>query len=323
MDEDDPLYWHMAEAVQQLGLNADPQTVADRVRRLQAGLPAEDEFSVLLTWLGRCRLVHKLDQLQRPPDSRTRWFVPDLLAVFEYHGAELPVLIEVKTTPFSNNKLSWSPAYRERLVRYADMLKMPLLVAWRFGSFWTLFDVRQLKPSPIRHRITFLEAMQHSLMTEVAGDFSFSLRQGCGMHFKFRKIKQTSDGFEGIVEEAYWTNANGVRFGKAPGVFPLFLCLEQQSVVVEDGLFVTQSFVIPSSSITEFASRALATLLRFSRGADGVNWRRALEKTPSPPYATGGLRKAAQDALEAGFLEHGLNIRPAAVPDFLAALQAE
>src|SRR5262245_55773353 len=100
MKDDDPLFWLIAEAVQQLGLGADPKAVADRVRRLQVGLPAEDEFSVLLMWLGRCRLVHKLDQLQRPSDSRARWHVPDLFAVFDYHGTELPVLIEVKTTPF-------------------------------------------------------------------------------------------------------------------------------------------------------------------------------------------------------------------------------
>src|SRR5262245_61025507 len=116
MDENDPLYWLMAEALQQLGLSADPKAFADRVRRLDLGLSAEDEFSVLLTWLGRCRLVHKLDQLQRPSDSRTRWFVPDLLAVFDYCGTDLPTLIEVKTTLFNKNTLSWSVAYRERIV---------------------------------------------------------------------------------------------------------------------------------------------------------------------------------------------------------------
>jgi hypothetical protein len=172
MDENDPLYWLISEAIQQLGLEADPKALTERIRRLQVGLPAEDEFSVLLTWLGRCRLVHKLDQLQRPSDSRTRWFVPDLLAVFDYHGAEVPVLIEVKTTPFNNNTLSWPPAYRDRIIRYADMLKLPLLVAWRYGSFWTLVNARQLTPSPVRYKITFLDAMKQTLMTELAGDFS-------------------------------------------------------------------------------------------------------------------------------------------------------
>ena len=160
-------------------------------------------------------------------------------------------------------------------------------------------------------------------MTELAGDFSFSLRPGCGMHFKIRKLEETEDGFHGVIEDAYWMNGDGERFKNAPGVFPLFICLEQESVVVEDGPFVTQSFVIPDASMAEFASRALATLLRFSSRTDDVHWRRALEKKFSPPYAPDGLRKAAQEALDAGFLHLGLNIRPPAMPDFLASLHTE
>jgi hypothetical protein len=323
MDDNDPLHWLIAEALQQLGVSADPKAVANRVRRLQVGLPAEDEFSVLLTWLGQCRIVHKLDQLQRPAASRARWGVPDLLAVFDYHGHEVPVLIEVKTTPFSNNLLSWPPAYRERLMRYADMLKLPLLVAWRFGTFWTLIDVHQLTPSPIRYKTTFLDAMKNTLMTELAGDFSFSLRPGCGIHFRLRKLKETEEGFEAIIEDVYWMNAAGERSKKAPGVFPLFTCLEQESVVVEDGPFVTQSFVIPESSTSEFAHRGLATLLRFSTRQDSVHWRRALEEKLAPPYAAEGLRKAAQQALEAEFLQHGFNVRPTVMPDFLVPLHTE
>jgi hypothetical protein len=188
-------HWLISEAIQQLGLDANPKALAERIRRLQIGLPAEDEFSVLLTWLGRCRLVHKLDQLQSPKSSRARWAVPDLRAVFDYHGHELPALIEVKTTPFDNNMLSWRPAYRDALFRYADMLRLPLLVAWRFGTFWTLIDAGQLTPSPVRYKITFFEAMKQTLMTELAGDFSFSLRPGCGMHFKIRKLAATEKAF--------------------------------------------------------------------------------------------------------------------------------
>ena len=317
----DPLLWLIAEALQQLGSQADPKVFAERVRRLQLGLPAEDEFSMLLTWLGRCRLVHKLDQLQSPSCSRGTWRAPDLLAVFDYHGRELPALIEVKTTPYSNNQLSWKPGYRDTLVRYAEMLKLPLLVAWRFGTFWALIDVRTLKPSPIRYKIEFLEAMKHSLMTELAGDFSYSLRPGCGIHLRIHKEEETEDGFRGVIEEAYWMNAEGKRFKNAPGVFPLFTCIEQESIVTDDGDHVTQSFVIPDTPMSEFASRALGTLLRLSRGKDDAHWRRALEQNRGVPFAAEGLRKAADQALEAGFLRYAFNIQPAVLPDFLMAVR--
>ena len=311
------LDWLISEAIQQLGLDADSGAVTERVRRLQVGLPAEDEFSVLLTWLGRCRLVHKLDQRQSPRSSRESWAVPDLVAVFDYHGHELPLLIEVKTTRFNNNCLSWRPAYRDAMVRYADMLNLPLLVAWRFGNIWTLVDVRLLEPSPIRYRIDFGKAFTHTLMTELAGDFAFSLRPGCGMHFKIRKLEETETGFHGRIEEAYWMNTAEERFTTAPGVFPLFLCLEQESIVTEQADHVTQSFVIPDTPASEFAHRALVTLLRFSTRKDDVHWRRTLEGQISLPLAEAGLRQAADDALQAGFLQYGMNIEPRIVPDFL------
>ena len=140
MEKNDPLHWLISESIQQLGLDTDPEALTKRIRVLQVGLPAEDEFSVILTWLGQCRRVHKLDQLQSPRSSRDHWAVPDLFAVFDYHGHDLPMLIEVKTTPFSNNELSWKPAYRNAIMAYAGMLNVPLLIAWRFGTFWTLFD---------------------------------------------------------------------------------------------------------------------------------------------------------------------------------------
>ena len=159
--------------------------------------------------------------------------------------------------------------------------------------------------------------MKQTLMTELAGDFSFSLRPGCGMHFRTRKLEATEDGFHVRIEEAYWQNAAGERFKKADGVFPLFLCLEQESVSEDDGEFLTQSFVIPDASQSEFAHRALVTLLRFSTRKDDIHWRRTLESHKAPPVPPGGLRKAADDALACGFLQYGMNIVPAAMPDFL------
>jgi len=79
------------EVLAELGWEADPKSVADRVRRLNFGLPAEDEFIAICSWRGKARLVHKLDQHQAPLASRDAYQVPDLLAQFENAG---PLLIE-------------------------------------------------------------------------------------------------------------------------------------------------------------------------------------------------------------------------------------
>lgn len=74
------------DVLSELGYAANARELAKRVHRLDLGLPAEDEFSVICSWLGKCRLLHKLDQKQVPPGSRDTFQVPDLLALFDIGG---------------------------------------------------------------------------------------------------------------------------------------------------------------------------------------------------------------------------------------------
>jgi len=70
------------EVIQQLGWSADKDSIVDLINKLDMGLPAEDEFIFILSWLGKCSLLHKLDQKQFPPKSRPIFQVPDLFAYF-------------------------------------------------------------------------------------------------------------------------------------------------------------------------------------------------------------------------------------------------
>ncbi|WP_196240434.1 hypothetical protein [Dyella choica] len=110
------------QAIAELGWGADPATVARFVKRLERGLPAEDEFSVICGWLGKCRLLHKLDQQQTPVGSLQDLQVPDLLARFTTQVNDRPVLIEVKSK--GDNVLSFKPDYLERLSNYANLVGM-------------------------------------------------------------------------------------------------------------------------------------------------------------------------------------------------------
>jgi hypothetical protein len=97
----------------ELGWDTDVSAVAARVRRLDVGLPCEDEFSVVCAWLGKCLLSHKLDQHQLPISSRKEFQVPDLLAMFTTQKTKSPVLIEIKYK--KGKTLSFPPDYLDRL----------------------------------------------------------------------------------------------------------------------------------------------------------------------------------------------------------------
>ncbi len=56
---------------------------------------------------------------------------------------------EVKSK--KGNVLSFKPDYLERLKRYADLVSMPLLIAWKFHNFWLLFEARHMKKLGLTH----------------------------------------------------------------------------------------------------------------------------------------------------------------------------
>lgn len=113
------------ESLEQRGWKADAHEIAKKVKRLNYGLPLDDEFSVLCGWLGGCKLIHKLDQQQYPDSSRSELQVPDLLAVFEHNGSDVTVLIEVKSS--KKNVMSFRPEYREKLKEFAHMALTKIL----------------------------------------------------------------------------------------------------------------------------------------------------------------------------------------------------
>lgn len=162
------------ESLEQLGWKADAKHVADRVKRLNIGLPLEDEFSVICGWLGQCNLIHKLDQQQYPVTSKEYYQVPDLMANFTVKdGQGFTVLIEVKSS--EKNVLSLTPEYLDRIKHYGDLLGLPTLIAWRKLGIWALVSIEEFTKAEKNYNLNFNDAMKSNLMSKLAGDFCYTL----------------------------------------------------------------------------------------------------------------------------------------------------
>lgn len=199
------------DVLAELGYDADASAVAEGVRRLDIGLPVEDEFSVVSAWLGKCQLLHKLDQHQVPIASKHGFQVPDLLAKFSTQTRNTPVLIEVKSK--NEPRLSFRPDYLERLQNYADLMGMPLLIAWKFHLVWMLFEVRHMKKATKNFNITLNKALQENLLGALAGDVAYKIGAGAGVHLRFRKDKLIgTEKNEGGHTEQWMTTIDDVAF---------------------------------------------------------------------------------------------------------------
>jgi Holliday junction resolvase len=309
------------EALAGLGDAADAEGVIKLVRRLDHGLPAEDEFSVVCAWLGRCEVIHKLDQQQTPPSSRVQFQVPDLLAKFEGAGA---VLIEVKVC--NDQTLSFKPEYYQRLRAYSDMVGLPLLVAWKFHSVWTLFELQHARLARVNYNVSYGTAMKQNLLGVLAGDVAYVPTPGAGIHLQIAKEKliQTlsTDGgrtetWQMRVRNVEFTRGGGQPARLHPETAQLLATLELESDEEHSTDQIRKSFVVPEAGASQFAHRALVALLEWEGGSNGrAPWRSFLT-APRIVRTIEDFEAALTRALDEGVVTYVLHQRPVEMPKFI------
>lgn len=319
----DDLHRLVHETLAELGWNADAAKLAEQVKKLDFGLPAEDEFAVLCSWLGNCDLLHKLDQHQMPHGSREVFQVPDILAHFESQKEHRPVLIEIKSK--AENTLSFKPDYLERLQNYAGLVGMPLLIAWKFHSLWVLFEPKHLKKAVKNFNISFGEALKENLLGVLAGDIAYKIGQGAGIHFRFQKEEllsvEESDGektenWKMRVTKVAFTDCEGNPVTDlSPDVQSLFTTwdLETREEHADDHVWI--SYVATEDGL-QFAHTALVRLLDWSQPTETrLSWRREARKEKLNTIAD--FRSAVQKGLEEKVIQYVLHQKPHSLPDFL------
>lgn len=312
------------DVLAELGYDADAAAVAEQVRRLDIGLPVEDEFSVVCAWLGKCQLLHKLDQHQVPIASKQKFQVPDLLAKFSTQTSKSPMLIEVKSK--NEPRLSFRPDYLERLQNYADLVGMPLLIAWKFHSVWMLFEVRHMKKAAKNFNITLNTAMQENLLGALAGDVAYKIGAGAGIHLRFRKDKLLGiEKSDESYSEQWAMTIDDVSFTDREGAYRTDLDGDVQSLFttwdLEDKEEHTDSHVhmhfIAGGEGMQFAHTALVRLLNWESPHDNrPHWRGLLRKAQVTANVA-SFSAALDAAFQQKVVSHVFYFQPHAMPDFL------
>lgn len=321
MSEEDDTDRLIQDVLAELGSDHDARTIARKVRQLDRGLPAEDEFIAVCSWLRHTKLIHKLDQLQAPQTSRTRYQVPDLLARFEKGG---PVLIEVKVkkTP----KLSFRGDYLGRLQAYADMLGIPLLIAWKYHGVWALFAARHLKLARTNFNITLNDAMRESLLGILAGDVAYKIEPGAGIRLRCRKEELLGVEHDGPdfteqwrmrIDRVGFTAAGGQPAADLdPDVTTLFTTWDLEESQTHSDTHVELAFTAGDEGLM-FGHMALTHLLNWTQPAGAsINWRHAIrrEKVVANMTNFGG---ALDRALQQKVVRIILHQQPNSWPDFV------
>lgn len=312
------------EALTQVGWSADAERLAEQLRRLHIGLPREDEFAVVCSWLGRCALVHKLDQVHAPNDSAERFQIPDLLAVFERDGKKIPTLIEVKSS--NKRRLSFRADYFERLKRYGDVLNLPVLIAWKHHGIWSLFEIDHMCVAERNFNISLSKALSESLLGVLAGDFTYTLPLGTGLHLRFRKDEMISKTLECdevheewkmTLDDVYYTDRSGKeRRDLDPAIQALFYVNALKERQEHTPTHIYWHFTVQDDE-NKFAHMALVALLNwYTNSGDSLNWREVVgRQTPVP--AVGNFAETIERALHEGIVRYIFHVQPQTSPAFI------
>lgn len=311
------------EVLSELGWDEDPREIAKLVRQLDRGLPGEDEFIAICSWLGKTRLIHKLDQLQAPATSRKLYQVPDLLVEFDDAG---PVLIEVKSK--AKRTLSLTPAYLDRLNAYARLLDMPLLIAWKHLGIWVLFEVKHLTKARTNFNITLGDAMRENLLGVLAGDVAYKIASGAGLRFRCRKEQLVDrEEAEDTITEQWQMRIDEVGFMASggepaphldPDVTTLFTTWDLAEEQSHGDTHIELRFVAGEDDGMMFGHMALTHLLHWSlpQGA-AINWRHAIRRDAVVSNMS-NFRRALARGLEQKVVHLILDQQPQTWPAFLA-----
>lgn len=322
-DMPDDLSRLVHEALEAVGWDAAAEDVAKQVRRLDLGLPAEDEFSVVCSWLGKCELIHKLDQHQMPRRSSEVYQVPDLLVRFDTQTNARPLLVEVKAK--ASQTLSFRPDYLNRLQKYASMMAMPLLIAWKYQSIWMLFEAKHLTKAVKNYNISLATALRENLLGVLAGDFAYRIGQGAGVHLRFDKEKLVSSEGQGEafyeswqmrIGEVAFTDRNGkpIAAPSSDTQYLLEIC-DLEMTERHEREYVHVSFTAPEEGL-QFAHMSLVRLLHLRTEEDEkLSWRRVARS--DKPTTIEDFRSAVDKAMKEGIVQIVLNQMPQSRPDFV------
>ena len=189
--------------------------------------------------------------------------------------------------------MSFKPEYLNGLQNYADLMGMPLLVAWKFNNIWTLFDVRHMKKASRKggknFKINIFDAMRENLLGILAGDIAYTIGAGAGVHYRLRKDELlraeigddcTTEEWKFVIEDVSFTDYMGRTLGKelSADIQSLFATWGLESEEVHTESHIDLHFVAEGGGI-EYAHAALVSLLNWESRRDGrPHWRRLLKE---------------------------------------------
>jgi Holliday junction resolvase len=300
------------------------ESLAARVKSLESGLLPEDEFIATVCWLGNCTSVHRIDQTPYPlPTTTEEMQAPDLLAFPIVNNKPFPVLIEVKSR--HDTRLKWSEKYLNSLRRFAECLGIPLLIAWKCGSLWSVVDHRHFEKNVTAYQLTLGKALTEDLYCVLFRNLRIQMNPELEFILGMEILDDVPGDPQALLPEAsyhtkiisagFYRDAEEVK-GYPPAHLALFMSAPDDSEVRRTGKQSFQQVIRPLEDSSFTLSNVFFTELSLSTEAEAIDWHSVLAaesfKSSGPEFV-----KSLDAGIKNGFIRYVMDIIPNTWPDFL------
>lgn len=301
----------------------DLNSVVRRVQTINAGLNPEREFFALVLWLGNCAGIYAVEDLPPPVKDFEKRFRPsDFVAICRYREKFLPVLIEVKAS--EDDELVWSEAYLTSLRHFANLLHLPLLVAWKRKNAWALVDSEHFAKRQAAYHLSYETALRENLMCAMFGDAMVVLKEDFQFFVEATVKEPIPEGR--LIPEGKYTftisdagfHVGGTKVAElADEQFWLFMASPDENYVDRVGSDRVRIVHYPApETVFPLIRVLLAQLVWAAPAGEEINWNEEVLKGPFPSSGA-RFREALHEGLKLGTVRYVLEQVPNTAPPFL------
>lgn len=322
------LYPHLFPGGEQ---EVNAESISERIERIRAGLEPETEFFATVSWLGRCPGIHRIDQTPMPVERQEKDLrAPDFIAFSNYKESRIPLLIEVKTS--NEDKIEWTESYFNSQKQFAQLLDLPLLIAWKWNGIWLLCDVAHFQKKVTAYHLSIRTAFEQNLMSLLFGNSHIRMAEKFGFVLDCLLLDPKPERMHPLLPAGeYKMQIKGASFFVGdqelalsqidPSIFALFLATPTTNEVLTIAEDRIKIIYRPEPETSFPLSHVLLTTLYMQHQSEEyIKWDEVLRYGP---FAFSGdeIRNAFPLGFKGGFIQYVLEQVPETMPHFLQRLE--
>lgn len=208
--------------------------------------------------------------------------------------------------------MDWSEKYLQSLRRFAEAVRIPLLVAWKNGNLWTLVDHEHFEKNVTGYRLSMEKALKEDLFCPLFRNLRIQMNPELELAMDMEILDEVTGGTDTLIPAGKFqmkiTKAGFYSDGAEiknyfPEHFSLFIAAPDDVEFVRTGKQTARQIFRPLENHSFTLLNVLTAQMSLQVAGQSVDWHEVLAKC-SFPASGQSLRDSLMAGIDAGFIRY-------------------